>query len=1479
MRSWARGLGLAIALVAGCDRGPPPGAKLTRRVDWIGHGVWLKVDTRAHTSFSDGAASIEQVVQHAVTNGCDVVAITDRADAGGRAATPEYAKAIAAARKQFPKTIVLAGLDWNIPPFEGKEQGTVLVPPGPNEWATLVEFKTRFDDVGRPIRLHRLADEGLDFLGRETLGPRPLVMLSHPSREARPADQIVETAARWHGINDILIGFEGAPGHQGATPVGRYRAGLETINRWDPVVAQPGGAWDHLLAQGIDIWGALAPSDFVSDAGPQRDHWPGEFAETWLYARDRSVEAVFEALRAGTFFGCHGHIARNVTLEVNSEGLTRPAQAGEVVELPAPGSVQVALKFELPELDWRGEPNRIDNLEIIGITPANTEVILSRPPSSSGSALVAEISVPAGGLVLRARGRRVIDDGPDLLFYTNPVRILIRPPSSMARIAGHMASKSYEFFADRQVLRIIGIALVLVLGFGSVRFWVRWDNARRRAARNEPTVSRGPTPPSPEFVRGHQAPRPVPRAVHYWLALLVFIGLAVYGSLVPFDYTPLSMEDAVERFQKIPYLALGIASRADFVANILLFVPIGFFAFGCLWVDRGFRLWTVLASPLVLAACLALGIGIEFVQLWFPTRTVSQNDVLAQCLGTIVGAMLWFVAGSALTRWARVYTERREPDQQFIWLLQAYAVGLVIYSMLPLDLTLSPGELAHKYREGKVLLVPFAHSYATGWAMVYDLAGDLAQFAPVGMMLALVGRPSRSPRPVWQCALLGFPFCAAIEAAQLFVYSRFTDVTDIVVGTAGIALGSAFTGWYVGTEDAGSAWDRRRAPVGHVPGWVWFVAGCVYAPLVAAFYWAPFDFRVERSLAEPRWETFFRAPFAAMYAGTEFNAITQLLRKVLSFAPFGLFMALALGRTRGRIRWILLTFFWGMCLAWAIVIELGQLFLPSRTPDFTDALLCFVGSVLGYVVAVRVQNRGQPVIELIDDRGPRLSPEVEEEALEWDSLGRPREDGWGAGPLRPERFLKKVRHWRRRPLIQWIQAHPVPIAVMALIGIGWGLIFAIAPSRRPARPRGVAAYQPILTTYAEQAGSVFQPTPARLEVTPQTTRLDLPEILGGEAVWGAIGRDHTGHIWFAVSVRGIPLPSAHLFEYEPATNKLTARGDVVTELKRAGQFRVGAGQMTIQSRIVEGPDGHLYFASRDEEGENGQFRVLPTWGSHLWRYRLPEGKWEHLLAAPEGLIAVAGLGGEIYALGYYDHVLYQYDCERQQTQQQRIGSVGSHTTRQFLADYRGHAYVPRLVEDRQAEGGARVDLVEWNRNLEEVGHTKLDHYFEKDVRDGHGITAFCYLADRTILFTTEKGYLFRISPREREPASVEGIGWLHPNGPCYASSLFAVDGVRYVVGTAAAHKYANCDTWFVFDLYRKQGQALPLETGGPALEDLKLYGSNTRDDAGGFYVGGWRKDKGDVSRPSANQAPSTIPGMRGAPTGRQPALYRLQIPR
>ena len=394
-----------------------------RQIPWIGRGQWIKADTHTHTTFSDGAHSVSEVVEKAIEFGCDVVAITDHGDRELRAATPEYAKAIETARSKYPQIVILAGLEWNVPPWGGDEHATVLVPPGDNEWSTLQVFKAMFDDWGREEHDPALAEVALVWLAKQknSAGLSPFVLLNHPSRKRQRSTDVVEDIDRWRKLNDLVLGFSGAPGHQNTEPLGAYDETIQVVDRWDPVVARVGDAWDILLQRGFDVWAARAPSDFHSRSA---DWWPGEFSETWLYVPERSPAGVFRALKAGCFFAVHGHIARQVELSVEADGLPRPAFCGEVIEVPRGAEIAVRLGLEVPVTDWRGMPNRIDEVEIIVVTAAGAKVHARTTPGPSGSTDLIHIKVPAGGLVVRARGRRTIEEEPDLLFYTNPIRVL-----------------------------------------------------------------------------------------------------------------------------------------------------------------------------------------------------------------------------------------------------------------------------------------------------------------------------------------------------------------------------------------------------------------------------------------------------------------------------------------------------------------------------------------------------------------------------------------------------------------------------------------------------------------------------------------------------------------------------------------------------------------------------------------------------------------------------------------------------------------------------------------------------------------------------------------------------------------------------------------------------------------------------------------------------------------------------------------------
>lgn len=386
--------------------------------------------------------------------------------------------------------------------------------------------------------------------------------------------------------------------------------------------------------------------------------------------------------------------------------------------------------------------------------------------------------------------------------------------------------------------------------------------------------------------------------------------------------------------------------------------------------------------------------------------------------------------------------------------------------------------------------------------------------------------------------------------------------------------------------------------------------------------------------------------------------------------------------------------------------------------------------------------------------------------------------------------------------------------------------------------------------YANRVGTFYSHGPG-IEggITVTIRELQLPLFAGANAIWGASGRDDQGHIWLGVSAQDEG--AAHLIEYLPVQDRFVDHGDPVTALEAEGLAREGTRQAKIHSKIIQADDGYLYFSSMDEHGESAQTGSLPRWGSHLWRYSPRESRWQHLFHAPEGLIAISGVGRWIYALGYWDHVLYQYDTATGRVRHIRVGSEDGHVSRNVIADINGHVYVPRVTyfDVSGSEGSSNDEskrllvttLMEYDANLHEVNAFPMIHYAgEGRPRKYHGITAISYLADHSIVFVTGTGYLYRISPSPDGAAGIEELGWFHPEGESYTAALFPLDGQEWLIGVgkrrARDKRAGNRYEAVLYNLRQRTSHTLPAEI--PAYRYLLLYGSNTRDNFGNGYLVG-----------------------------------------
>lgn len=312
----------AICVVAGCTQEPT--ASFVTAVPWGLTGRTLVLDTHTHTRFSDGALLPTELAAIASANGCQALAITDHGDLTVRAATPEYFAEIRETRARFPGLILFGGLEWNVPPYRGREHATLLVEPG-LEQLVLPAFKQQFEQKDAQ------ADAALRWLAAQSKQSGDVILIyNHPSRQDQDGQENLKDYVGWSKVNALFVGFEGGPGHQKARSPGSYQGKFRTDARWDPVVAEIGGVWDRLLDQGHQVWGALAVSDYHND---QADFAPCEFSRTTLRVPHPDHRGVLLGLRAGSFWAGHGRVLDDLVFLAVSEGLPVPATPGEIIRL------------------------------------------------------------------------------------------------------------------------------------------------------------------------------------------------------------------------------------------------------------------------------------------------------------------------------------------------------------------------------------------------------------------------------------------------------------------------------------------------------------------------------------------------------------------------------------------------------------------------------------------------------------------------------------------------------------------------------------------------------------------------------------------------------------------------------------------------------------------------------------------------------------------------------------------------------------------------------------------------------------------------------------------------------------------------------------------------------------------------------------------------------------------------------------------
>lgn len=461
------------------------------------------------------------------------------------------------------------------------------------------------------------------------------------------------------------------------------------------------------------------------------------------------------------------------------------------------------------------------------------------------------------------------------------------------------------------------------------------------------------------FPRGPVPAGTPPRRRHLLLLGLGFLGLAFYGSLVPWHLQEVRFEEAWQDFWRLPaWRDPDFSNRSDWGTNILLYIPLSFCWLGCWCLDRESRLGKLLGTGCVAGLCLISSLLVEFLQHWVEGRVPSPNDVYAQAVGTLLGMLAWFGFGQPLIDWWRLQTSQNQRQRLLSAVLSLYVLGFLAYSLFPLDLIRHPGELYQKYKAGRIQLLP---EWNTGisQAAIWGFTSDVLAYFPIGIWAALIWSDERHPRTWIRSLLIGGGVALGIEVAQLFVMSRFTEWTDVLAALVGVALGSGGV-CYLASHD-------RAAPVAHdhklYRQLAWGSAALLYTGFLIGYFCWPLEVDHNPERIRNAWSRFFEMPMTALFWSSEYNAATQLFRKLTLWSVLGMLVSQpVLGMRLPRaLAWGGLVLGWVYCTVSGMGVELFQLLLPNHTPNGTDAGLYSLGAALGIGCAVWWKQHATPV--------------------------------------------------------------------------------------------------------------------------------------------------------------------------------------------------------------------------------------------------------------------------------------------------------------------------------------------------------------------------------------------------------------------------------------------------------------------------------------------------------------------------------------
>ena len=273
-------------------------------------------------------------------------------------------------QESFPDKIIISGLEQNVP---GHEHCSTAIHQYDGTATALSEFEYRFDrgdrdtsrngeaslvstgELGNVLSKTNSSKEdailGVKFMQAikdEGVGDAWVV----PAHVERAWSYLIEDFRNWMDAGpDVVIGFEGQPGHQtsGDRGFSRDSLGGGTYGGTGFFVAKVGGLWDGLSAEGRKFFNFASSDCHHHWSMGGSDFWPGEYQKIYTYIdtdADDQIQAVFDGNRSGNSWNVQGDLIDSLDFFVM--GKSGKAMMGETLQVNKGDIVTIRIKVHDP---------------------------------------------------------------------------------------------------------------------------------------------------------------------------------------------------------------------------------------------------------------------------------------------------------------------------------------------------------------------------------------------------------------------------------------------------------------------------------------------------------------------------------------------------------------------------------------------------------------------------------------------------------------------------------------------------------------------------------------------------------------------------------------------------------------------------------------------------------------------------------------------------------------------------------------------------------------------------------------------------------------------------------------------------------------------------------------------------------------------------------------------------------------------------